>query len=151
MRRTIVPLRNIHFKPAFWGVDRDLREVMDNIENVWEGKSQTLTATDFKETQEAFFMSIDMPGVNKKNLEINIEGDCLFIKGSRKVLFSDDDSVTNLSHTIKIPQLADKDKIQAQCEDGVIYIALPKIEKAKPRKVEIKEGFNDKTWSKLIE
>lgn len=48
IRTEIVPLRNIQFKPAFWGVDRNLSEVMKSMESAWEGNEAHLN--NFKET-----------------------------------------------------------------------------------------------------
>ncbi len=151
MRTTIVPLRNIQFKPAFWGVDRNLRDVMETIENVWEG-SNDVSLSDFKETDQAYFMSLDIPGVNKNNLEIQTEGDHLYITANRKMAFNNEDgeNLQKISRTVTIPKLADKEKIQAHCEDGVLYLALPKVEKAKPQKIEIAEGFSSSTWNTLL-
>ena len=150
-RTTVLPMRNFHIKPAFWGVDRDLKEVMENIENVWEGITPTSTATDFKETENAYFMSIDLPGVNKSNLDIQVEGEHLFINATRKRSLSEkEENKQKISQTLLLPKMVDKEKVQAHCEDGVLYLALPKLEKAKAKKIEISEGFKDSSWSNLL-
>lgn len=150
-RTTVLPMRNFHIKPAFWGVDRDLKEVMENIENVWEGISPTSTSTDFKETENAYFMSIDLPGVNKSNLDIQVEGEHLFINATRKRgLSQKEENKQKISQTLLLPKMVDKEKVQAHCEDGVLYLALPKLEKAKAKKIEISEGFKDSSWSNLL-
>lgn len=150
-RTTVLPMRNFHIKPAFWGVDRDLKEVMENIENVWEGISPTSTSTDFKETENAYFMSIDLPGVNKSNLDIQVEGEHLFINATRKQGLSEkEENKQKISQTLLLPKMVDKEKVQAHCEDGVLYLALPKLEKAKAKKIEISEGFKDSSWSNLL-
>jgi HSP20 family protein len=151
LRTTVFPMRNFHIKPAFWGVDRDLKDVMDSIENVWEGIGAASPTTEFKETEQAYFMSIDMPGVNKSNLELQVEGQHLLINGIRKrALVEGEDSKQKISRTILMPKEVDQEKIQAHCEDGVLFLALPKIEKAKPKKIEISEGFKNATWNKLL-
>ncbi len=150
MRTTIFPMRDFHIKPAFWGVDRDLKEVMDSIENVWGGIG-TSTMTDFKETEQTYFMSVDMPGVNKASLDIQIEGEHILINGTRKRAFADSEENTQkVTRTVSIPKEVDKENIQAHCEDGVLYLALPKLEKAKPKKIEVTEGFKNTTWNNLL-
>lgn len=150
-RTTVLPMRNFHIKPAFWGIDRDLKEVMENIENVCEGISPTSTTTDFKETENAYFMSIDLPGVNKSNLDIQVEGEHLFINATRKRGLSEkEENKQKISQTVLLPKMVDKEKVQAHCEDGVLYLALPKIEKAKAKKIEVSEGFKDSSWSNLL-
>ncbi|ATH07312.1 hypothetical protein BIY24_04980 [Halobacteriovorax marinus] len=150
-RTTVLPMRNFHFKPAFWGVDRDLKGVMENIENVWEGISPTSAATDFKETENAYFMSIDLPGVNKSNLDIQVEGEHLFINATRKRGLSEkEENKQKISQAVLLPKMVNKEKVLAHCEDGVLYLALPKLEKAKAKKIEISEGFKDSSWSNLL-
>lgn len=150
-RTTVLPMRNFHIKPAFWSVDQDLKEVLKNIENVWEGVSPNSGSTDFKETENAYFLSIDLPGVNKNNLSIHVEGEHLFINGTRKRGLSEkEESKQNISQTLLLPKMVDKEKVQAHCEDGVLYLALPKLEKAKAKKIEISEGFRDSSWSNLL-
>jgi HSP20 family protein len=135
MRTTIVPLRNIQFKPAFWGVDRNLRDVMETIEHAWEGSDVSIN--NFKETDQAYLMSIDMPGVSKSNLEIETEGDQLTIKAKRKIPFLEDNenNTKEFLKTVDIPKLTNRENIQANCIDGVLYLAFPKAEKAKPKKI----------------
>lgn len=150
-RTTVLPMRNFHIKPAFWGFDRDLKEVMENIESVWEGTNSSFALTDLKETENAFFVSIDLPGINKNNLDIQIEGERLLINATRKRSLSEnEDNKQNISRSVLLPKMVDKEKVQAHCEDGVLYLALPKLEKAKPKKIEISEGFKGSSWSNLL-
>lgn len=150
-RTTVLPMGNVHIKPAFWGVDRDLKEVMESIENVWEGINPTSTSTDFKETENTYFISIDLPGVNKSNLDIQVEGEHLFINATRKRGLSEkEENKQKISQTLILPKMVDKEKVQAHCEDGILYLALPKLEKAKAKKIEISEGFKDSSWANLL-
>lgn len=151
MMRTIVfPMRNFHVKPAFWGLDRDFKDVMDSIQDVWEGIDQS-THTDFKETEQAYFMALDIPGVNKKNLEVQVQGDYVLINATRKkAFFEGDENNQKISRKVLLPKEVDKENVQAHCEDGVLYLALPKAEKAKPKKIEITEGFEGSTWNKFL-
>jgi HSP20 family protein len=137
-------------KPAFWGVDRDLKDVLDTIDSVWNGVATTATS-EFKETPEAFFLSMDLPGVNKSNLDIQVEGENLVINGTRKrVMPEGEPQEQKISRTFVLPKHVDVDKIQAHCEDGVLYLALPKLEQAKPKKIEINQGTEKFGWKKLL-
>ncbi len=151
LRTTVYPIRNLHLKPTFWGVNRDFKDVINEIENLWEGNEKNSTSSDFKETDQAYFISVDIPGVNKSSMELQIEGDHILVNATRKNRFHEGEQNTRkISHTIHMPKYVDKDKVQAHCEDGVLYIALPKIEKVKPKKIEINEGPKNKTWNYLL-
>lgn len=151
LRTTVFPKRNFYLKPAFWGVDRDLREVMESIENVWEGGGINNLSPDYKETDNAYFISIDLPGVSKSSLDLQVEGEQIALTATRKSRFSEEGELEQkISRTILMPKHVDKEKIQAHCEDGVLYLALPKLEKARPQKITISEGFSDSRWNKLL-
>ncbi|MFT6068008.1 MAG: HSP20 family protein [Bacteriovoracaceae bacterium] len=143
------PVRRVQLKPAFWGVERDLKDVMESIENIWEG--DVSKTHNFKETEKAFLLSIDLPGVNKSTLELHQEGDHIQIKGIKKNAFYEEESSEDATilRTVALPKMVDKEKIEAHLEDGVLYLAMPKVEKAIPRKIAIAEGNNTK-WNKLL-
>ena len=133
MRTTIFPINP--GRPFFWNMGEELKEVMDNVENIWEEVYRE--TANVKETDQAYLVSLDMPGVGKKDLDIQIEGEQLIVNATRKHTFAESQK---FSKTIGIPKLVDRDKIQAHCEDGVLYLALPKMEKALPKKVALSEG-----------
>lgn len=147
MTATFFPMRDSHMRPAFWGVERDLKEVLDSIDSVWNGVSETVSS-EFKETDQAYFLSLDLPGVNKANLDLQIEGERLIVNGTRKrVMPEGEDKEQKITRNFLLPKHIDTEKIQAHCEDGVLYIALPKLEKVKPKKIEITQGTTKSGWS----
>jgi HSP20 family protein len=150
MSTTFFPLRDLHVRPAFWGVDRDLKQVMDSIENVWGG-SQMNSVSEFNETEKAYFMTLDLPGVNKTKLDVQVEGEQILITGFRKRTMGEkEESEQKITHQFLMPKYVDKDKIQAHLEDGVLYLALPKLEKAQPKKIEISQDADSSFWKKLL-
>lgn len=158
IRTTFTPLKTTHFRPAFWGIDRDFKDVVDQLENVWTG-NQT-TQYQLKETEKAFLVSIDMPGVSKDNLEIQTDDKMIHITGTRKNLFNTsederekatEDVARKISHSVRLPELVAADKIQARIEDGVLYLALPKVEKAQPKKIVVEDSVDEKSWGHLLE
>jgi len=129
-------------RPAFWGVEKDLKEVIDSMENAWNSKP-SLEANEFKENEQAFFISMDIPGVKKDDLDIQIEGDHIVVNGLRKKSLSSDEGVERkITQIFLLPKHVDREKIEAHVEDGVLYLALPKAEKEKPKKINILEGQN---------
>ena len=148
IRTNFLPLNELKIRPAFWGVERDLGQMMDSIESIWGGAEQTLT--EFEETDQAYLMSIDIPGISKDDLEIEMVDEKIVITGSRKKTFSDQLMSEKISKSIALPKFADKEKIEAHHENGVLYLAFPKIEKAKSRKIKITDGSKESSWKNLL-
>lgn len=151
MRATFYPAKNFYQRPMFWGIERDLKDVLDTMESVWSGAETHTAPTQFRETDQGYFLSVDVPGLNKSNLEIQLEGEQVLIKGKRKLKIPGaEETEHTVSKAFLLPQHVDAEKIQAHCEDGVLYLALPKHEKAKPKKIEISEGETKSSWKNLL-
>ncbi len=153
MRATIFPTTGVHFRPAFWGVERDLSDVVNRIESIWEDQvsKPSMTYADFKETEKAFLVAIDMPGVGKSDLNVEIEEDRIMINGTRKKsLFDESEETQKVFRVVTLPQNVDKDKVQAHIENGVLYLAMLKTEKEKPKKIELSESLKSGLWTKFL-
>jgi HSP20 family protein len=153
MRATVFPINDVHFRPAFWGVERDLSDVVNRIESIWGEKASmpSITFADLQETEKAFLVTIDMPGVNKSDLSLEIEEDRILVNGVRKKsLVADTEENQKVFRIVTLPQNVDKDKVQAHLEDGVLYVAMPKLEKEKPKRIELTEGVKSGLWTKFL-
>ena len=126
----------------------------------WSAKG-LVPACDVEETEKAFTLSFDIPGMNKDDLDIEISGDQLVISGERKFNDERTEGTTHRSErrfgkfkrVFSLPDNVDVDRINAQYDQGVLTVELLKQEAAKPRKVTIgaagKEG-RDKGFFKKI-
>ncbi len=99
---------------------------------------------EIKEADEAFGLTVTLPGVTKENLEITAEADSLRIVGKRawsrpkdwSVIYretTDANFLLELDHDNAI----DTDKVHAELRDGVLRLSLPKAEAIKPRRIEV--------------
>ena len=96
--------------------------------------------------EQAVYAEVDLPDLDLANLEVTVnEGNELSIKGERKapelagaVWVRQERSYGQFSRTITLPVLIDADKVDAQYQDGVLKLTLPKHEAAKPRKITVK-------------
>jgi len=87
----------------------------------------------------------ELPGVDREDLGISITGDILTIDGERKAEeeVKDEDYycceryVGNFSRDVHLPAGVDTEKIEANYENGVLEIALPKVPEVKPKKISI--------------
>lgn len=130
-----------------WSLLADLeRSIQANADT----DAQPTTGVDWQpdsevvETQDAFLLSLDVPGVKQSDIEISSEDQQLTIKGNR-VRVAQDANKTHFvnrvygsfAKTYRLPDTVDGENIKARLEDGVLSIALPKQEQAKPRKISV--------------
>lgn len=103
-----------------------------------------LPVTDIFETKDALKVILEMPGVEKDGVEVRAENDVLTIDG--QVDFSKYQGLTpiyteynvgNYTRSFQLSNQIDQDRISADLRDGVITLVLPKVEKAKPRKIKV--------------
>lgn len=99
---------------------------------------------DIKETEEAFGLTVTLPGVAKQDLEITSDAESLRIVGKRTwsrpddwtVLYRETADVTfllELSHD----GVVDAGNAHAELRDGVLRLSLPKTDEVKPRRIEV--------------
>jgi HSP20 family molecular chaperone IbpA len=105
---------------------------------------QFLPNTDIYETETALTVVLEMPGVEKTNVEVAVEGGVLKVYG--RIDFSKYEGLQpiyteyNIGHyarSFRLSSKIDQTKIEAQMNDGVLSLVLPKVEEAKPRAISV--------------
>ena len=105
---------------------------------------QFLPNTDIYETETALTVVLEMPGVEKTNVEVAAEGGVLKVYG--RIDFSKYEGLQpiyteyNIGHyarSFRLSSKIDQTKIEAQMNDGVLSLVLPKVEEAKPRAISV--------------
>ena len=101
---------------------------------------------DIYETPDALTVVMEMPGVDKGILDVRVEDDVLKVEG--KLDFSKYQGLQpvyteyNIGHFLRTFSLApssiDEQKISADMKDGVLTLTLPKAERIKPRRIQLK-------------
>ncbi len=100
--------------------------------------------TDIYETDEALVVVMDMPGVEKKNVDIKLEKNVLSIEGqvdlskyeNLKPVYTEY-NVGHFTRSFSISSEIDSVEISAKMEDGVLTLNLPKAKDATPRRIEV--------------
>jgi HSP20 family protein len=119
------------------------REVEKKQESTVPSRS-FLPVTDIFETDQALTVVLEMPGVVKENVDVNVENDILTIEG--RIDYSKYEGLSpvyteyNVGHYVRSFQISNKieqGEISAELKDGVMTLVLPKAEKAKPRKIKV--------------
>jgi HSP20 family molecular chaperone IbpA len=100
--------------------------------------------TDIYETEDSLTLVMEMPGVEKDDIDVNINDDILQIEGrinlSKYTEMQPVHTEYNIGHYTRRFSLSskiDQDNISANVNDGVLTLLLPKAEEAKPRKINI--------------
>ena len=113
-----------------------------NIEKTREMNEMT-PAVDIYENDDEILLLVDMPGVVKDDIKVDIDNGTLSIAGIRKLKtegvanyeeFTDVEYVRSFS----VPQTIEVDKVEAELKNGILKLHLPKSEAVKPRQIEIK-------------
>lgn len=103
-----------------------------------------LPTTDIYEAPESLNVLVEMPGVEKKNVEISVEDGVLNVRGRLDLtkyqgltpLYTEY-NVGHYSRSFRLSSKIDQNKIDAEMKDGVLSLTLPKIEEAKPRTIHV--------------
>lgn len=103
-----------------------------------------LPTTDIYEAPESLTVLVEMPGVEKKNVEISVEDGVLNVRGRLDLtkyqgltpLYTEY-NVGHYSRSFRLSSKIDQNKIDAEMKDGVLSLTLPKIEEAKPRTIHV--------------
>ena len=113
-----------------------------------KGLPRVKPATDIVETVDGFYIYMDMPGISKEELIIDLQED--EIKVSGKTNYASPTGGEKLLHVefgngeyyrgFTLSHIVDKTKIKASMKNGVLELHLPKADKAVPRKIDIQEG-----------
>lgn len=98
------------------------------------------------ETDQAIEVQTDMPGMKPADIDIQVRGSMLTIRGERKEEKEEKGKTFHrverrhgtFHRTVTLPCPVQEDKIEAQYKDGVVTVTLPKVEGAKTRKIPVK-------------
>ncbi len=103
--------------------------------------------SDIIEREDGFHIFMDLPGVAKDDLIIDLNENELIVSGKAQVLEAPEEKYLELEfgngeykRAFKLSDTVDKEGIEAHLDNGVLEIVLPKSEKATPKRIEIKAG-----------
>ncbi len=142
-----------------WDPFRDLLSLQDRMNRIFEESfpktrvfEGSLTtgvwspAVDIYETEKAIVLKVELPGLSKDDINIEIKDDNLILRGERK--FEKDIREENyhriersygkFSRSFSLPGTIDRNKVDATFKDGILEIKIPKAEETKPKQIEIK-------------
>lgn len=125
---------------------REKQEVKSTSESTTPGRFFS-PLVDIFEDDQALTIVADMPGVSSDNISIDLKEDVLALTGTPSFSIPDQEEVVlqefetgKYFRQFRLSEAIDQVSIKAQLDHGVLRVTLPKVEPAKPRKVQITEG-----------
>ena len=143
-----------------WDPFRDLSILQERMNRAfedaagrrWKGEEPATTtswspAVDIYETDREILVQAELPGIDRKDISLQVENNVLTLKGDRR--FEKEANQENyhriersyggFCRTFAIPAIVDESGIRADFKDGILKIALPKKEQMKARQIRIGE------------
>jgi len=137
-------------RPDFglFGLHREIDRLFSEFAQGASGAQNIIPNIEISETDKAIEVSAEMPGLERKDVEISIDDDVLTIRGEKKIEESQKDK--NVQHSersygvfvriLQLPPGVDPSSIQATMSKGVLRVVIPKPAKSEPKKIEVKEA-----------
>ncbi len=104
-------------------------------------------ATDIVETENGFFMYMDLPGVKKKDLNIDVEENVLVIAAKAtkqavdgEIFIQQEFGSGDYRRRFNLAVVVDPDNIRANLKNGVLELFLPRKNATKPRKIKVSQS-----------
>lgn len=118
-----------------------------------------LPACEVDETKDHYLVTLDMPGMAKEDIKIEVNAGRLFISAERKQTKTSGDESARFSERrygrferiFELGEKVDPEKIEAIYRDGVLRVALAKAETAKPRSISVKTEDKGGVFEHLLE
>ncbi len=119
----------------------------DFMTDLWNGETcLSVPAADIIENEKEFLIKAEIPGMDQEDIAISIDGNCLTIKGEKKAETEEkgekylrrEMSYGSFSRSFTINNEIKADEIKAGYKNGILEITIPKEEKVKPKKIEIR-------------
>ena len=106
-------------------------------------------AIDVVERRDAYLIALEIPGVDPATIDVNFEQNVLTVRGSKPMgfelgkdselrVYSAERVVGNFERSVRLPDFVDGEKIDAEFQHGVLFLTVPKMQAAQPRKISIK-------------
>lgn len=99
---------------------------------------------DVEETPEAYVVEIELPGVKGDDVDIEIAGRRVSVRGERKekervgILRRRERTTGRFSYEVTLPGGVDEDGVEANLNEGVLTVRLPKPEGDRPRRIQVR-------------
>ena len=137
--------RDVRFAQPWQEFDRIREEMNELMNGVNRHPGRGYPALNIWTNEDTAIITAELPGYETKNIDISVVGDELELRGSRmfeepgenEQLHRQERIFGEFERKIRLPFIADAQKVKANLKDGILTVNLPRAEADKPRKIEI--------------
>ena len=141
-----------------WDPFDELKDISNRLNHIFgrplartEPKQEILAmadwtpSADISETDTAYLIKAEIPGVNKEDVKVTLQDGMLTIQGERKMEKEEKDkkfhrierSYGSFVRSFRVPEDADESAVKAEFKDGMLNVTLTKSEKARKKAIEV--------------
>ena len=131
---------------------RNFNQMSSMLDDWKEVESDSFTsfspAVNTREGKSAYHVEVDLPGVKKEDIEVNVHDNTVTLSGERNIkselkkenYYKVESEYGKVERSFSLPEDADVENIHAETADGILEVVIPKLEVVKdsPKKIEIK-------------
>jgi HSP20 family protein len=138
--------RNSFSAPVF-GLRREIDRLFEDTFGRGEGMNNWSPAVDVRESEKELRLDVELPGINPEEVELTADNGILMIRGEKKTERKEGDeesryhvverSYGSFMRSFQLPQGLDESKIEADYNNGILSIHIPKAALPQPRKIQI--------------
>lgn len=131
-------------------LQQEVNDLFGDFFGSWDEEPGTMARVwapraDISETDDAYRIKMDLPGVSKDEVEISVEGHRLVIQGERREEKREEGEnylrvervQGGFYRSLPLPEVANLDETRAEFDNGMLTIHVPKAEERKPKKISI--------------
>jgi HSP20 family protein len=148
MGMTLPMLRRPHTRMLRrWDPFSELENLYDEMSRIMERFTEEMPMVppaDIEETDDSFIIEMDVPGVKREDLTVEVRDSQLHVRGEVKeretkgVWRRKSRPTGTFDYFVSIPGEVNPDQVEAKLHEGVLDVRLGKAEHTKPRQIEIK-------------
>ncbi len=139
-----------HWEPfrGIEGLQREINRLFDRLLPSGNGEIRSLTfvpLAEMEETDDAIHLKLEVPGMESKDLTVEVTEESIAIKGERKSeskteakgVVRSEFHYGKFERRIPLPAHIQTDKVQATCKNGMLSLTLPKVESEQRKSVKV--------------
>jgi HSP20 family protein len=131
-----------------WDPFQEIDQLYDRVNRLFDSSSTDATDRwvplgDVEETDDAYVVDVELPGVDRDDIDIEVNGREVTVMGEIKekertgILRRRTRRVGEFQYAVTLPGDIDADNVSARLDNGVLTVRVPKSQRAKPRRVSI--------------